>query len=136
MDIGERLKEARKKSGLTQKQLAERLNVTYVNIAQWENGRRNPKIETLRRIAAALNMSLPELIDSPPARTSTPESRAAFEEKASLEPGALDKMSARRDWPIDQQRLVNAFDKLNDKGREKAIERTEELAEHPRYRKE
>lgn len=58
MTIGERIKKARKDAHLTQKQLANKLNVSYVNIAQWENGRRNPKIETLQNLAKALNVSI------------------------------------------------------------------------------
>ena len=58
MTIGERIKKTRKDAHLTQKQLANKLNVSYVNIAQWENGRRNPKIETLQNLAKALNVSI------------------------------------------------------------------------------
>lgn len=57
MTTGERIKAARINAGLTQRELAERLNVSFVNISQWENGVRNPKIETLQRIADALGIS-------------------------------------------------------------------------------
>lgn len=57
MTTGERIRIARKNAGLTQKQLGEKLNLSYQTIAQWENGLRNPKYETIIRIAEALNLS-------------------------------------------------------------------------------
>ena len=61
MTTGERIKAARINAGLTQRELADRLNVSFVNISQWERGRRSPKIETLQKIASALNVPLIEL---------------------------------------------------------------------------
>ena len=63
MTIGERIKELRKEKGLTQKDLAERVGFSYVNISQLENSRKNPKLETIRKIAAALDVSMNELLD-------------------------------------------------------------------------
>lgn len=72
----------------------------------------------------------------PGAHQSTPEHRHELEKMMGKEEGYLDKMSARRDWPINQQRLVNAFDLLNDAGQQKAIERVEELTEIPKYQRQ
>ena len=47
------IKEAREGAGLTQKQLSEKIGVAQSNLARWETGRRNPKLESLQRIAAA-----------------------------------------------------------------------------------
>ena len=59
--VGERIKELRKKAGLTQAQLAEKLNVTPQNISQYERGLKNPKIGTLNKIAKALGVPVTEL---------------------------------------------------------------------------
>lgn len=72
----------------------------------------------------------------PGSRQSTPEHRRELEKMMGKEEGYLDKMSARRDWPINQQRLVNAFDLLNDAGQQKAVERVEELTEIPKYQRQ
>ena len=61
MTIGERIKSARKQAGMTQQELAERLNVSCVGISQWESGRRNPKQHTLARIADVLDIPLSRL---------------------------------------------------------------------------
>lgn len=62
MTTGQRIKEARKKAGLTQAALAEKLGISYVGVSQWENDLRNPKYETLQRIATALGVSVADLL--------------------------------------------------------------------------
>lgn len=63
MTTGQRIKAARKNNKLTQKELAAKLGIAYQTLAQWENDLRNPKPDTLRRIAAALNVPLMELME-------------------------------------------------------------------------
>ena len=58
---GERIKAARKRAGLTQKELGEKLGIAYQTLAQWETGARKPKAETLRRIADALDVTMMDL---------------------------------------------------------------------------
>lgn len=55
-NIGERIKEFRKRQGLTQRELASRIGTTQQNLAQYENGKRRPKPETIQRIAKALDI--------------------------------------------------------------------------------
>lgn len=62
MSIGNFLQYARKKSGLTQRQLAERLKISPVGVAQWEKDKRNPKADTMKRIALALNPNCKEML--------------------------------------------------------------------------
>ena len=66
MSTGERIKQARKRSGLSQKELAKRLSVTPALISNIERGDRNPKIETIRKIAIALDTSFSLLIEPTP----------------------------------------------------------------------
>lgn len=63
MTLGERIKMIRKEKGLTQKQLALKLNTSPQNLAQYENGKRNPKRETLQKIADALEIPLFKLAE-------------------------------------------------------------------------
>ncbi|WP_195277047.1 helix-turn-helix domain-containing protein [Anaerotruncus rubiinfantis] len=58
MTTGQLIKAARRNAGLTQKELGEKLDVTYQTLAQWENDLRNPKYETLQRIADALDVTV------------------------------------------------------------------------------
>ena len=62
MTTGELIKKARVHAGLTQKELSDRIGVSYQMIQAWENNRRNPKIESLQKIAEALNIDVSEFL--------------------------------------------------------------------------
>lgn len=63
MTIGEKIKSARKGAGLTQEQLAEKLNVSRQAITKWESDKGLPDVENLKRIAKLLNVSVDYLLD-------------------------------------------------------------------------
>lgn len=56
MTVGERIKKIRLEKGMTQKQVAEKSGLFDSAIRKYEGGRQNPKLETLERIAAALEI--------------------------------------------------------------------------------
>lgn len=58
MTTGERIRLAREARGMTQSQFAEKIGVHWVQVSQWERGERNPKIETLEKIADALQLDV------------------------------------------------------------------------------
>ena len=55
--LNENIKKARLKSGLTQTQVAERLGVAQAQYARWESGGRNPKDETVEKLAEIFGVS-------------------------------------------------------------------------------
>jgi len=59
--FGRRLAEVRKQKGFTQQQLAEDLEISLVSIGYIETGKRWPRLVTLHRIAAALDVNLEQL---------------------------------------------------------------------------
>ena len=59
----ENLKEARKQCGLTQKQVAIKLNVVESCYANWEQGRTEPNIEMLRKLSSILKINIDDLIN-------------------------------------------------------------------------
>ena len=62
MNFGDKLKELRKEKGLSQKDLAEKLNVTQRTISYYENSTTAPSnAEIVTKIADALNVRLDEL---------------------------------------------------------------------------
>lgn len=63
MTIGERIRKIRQENGLSQKELGKKLNVSQQMIGQWETGKSNPKIETLKRIADTLDVGLWEIVE-------------------------------------------------------------------------
>ena len=50
--------DARKITGLTQKQLSERTGIAQGDISRIENGNANPSLNTLKRLATAMDMTL------------------------------------------------------------------------------
>lgn len=61
--IGERIKAAREKTGMTQVELGEKVGVSGVAIMRYEKGQRQPRYDQLQRIANALGVSVYELFD-------------------------------------------------------------------------
>lgn len=60
---GEKIKQLRKSKMLTQKSLGELCKIDEANIRKYENGKLNPSLPTIRKIAAALEVSISELVD-------------------------------------------------------------------------
>lgn len=54
--VGQLIREARKAKGLTQKELGEKMGVGEPTITNYESGKQNLTINTLRKIADALGM--------------------------------------------------------------------------------
>ena len=50
--------DARKDTGMTQKELAEKTGITQADISRLENGSANPSLKTLQRLAEGLGMRL------------------------------------------------------------------------------
>ena len=57
-----RLKEIRKERNLTQKEFAEKLNISQQAISQYENGDREPKLETWQKLADFLDVPVDYLL--------------------------------------------------------------------------
>ena len=55
--LKDRLKNARLNAKLTQKQMADILDISQPTYAQWENGRRTPKPDTLNKLSEILNVT-------------------------------------------------------------------------------
>jgi transcriptional regulator with XRE-family HTH domain len=60
--VGERIAARRKKLGLTQMELAERVGMSFTTISDYENGKRNIALETLVRVAEGLEMDPSTLV--------------------------------------------------------------------------
>ena len=58
LTIAQAMIDARKESGLTQKQLSERTGISQADISKLERGNANPSILTLKRLADAMDMTL------------------------------------------------------------------------------
>lgn len=150
MDLGERIQKARKSKGLTQKQLAEKLEIAEITVRKYESNKREPKIEIMKKIAEALGVSVAELIgwndtvadreksgvsvddlayefNIPIEKLNAWESGEepvplAFIEKYAIVAKMLDNEGKLQEFSENQRRIVNIFERLSPESQEKIIE--------------
>ena len=61
--LGNRVREIRVRAGLTQAQLADRIDISHEFLSRLERGIKTPSLETAKRIAGALGVGMPELFE-------------------------------------------------------------------------
>ena len=64
MALGQNILNLRKKNGLSQEQLGEKVNVTRQTISNWELEETAPNPEQLKLLSKVLNVSVDDLIDN------------------------------------------------------------------------
>lgn len=121
---GELIRKYRIEKGLTQKQLGEKCGINEANIRKYELGTQKPKIETLERIAAGLDIPLSKLSGY----TVIPKDEIQR---------ALDTMLEewKREERSDEAKLLEKYNLLNELGKLEAYKRLEEMTELKKYRK-
>ena len=63
--IGENIAALRKKAGMTQEELSEKMCVTAQAVSKWENGLSCPDLENIRSMAKLFGVSVDELLNGP-----------------------------------------------------------------------
>ena len=63
--LGARIKDLRKAGGLSQEQLAEKINIDSKHLSRIEVGNSYPSIDTVENIAKALNVEIKDLFEFP-----------------------------------------------------------------------
>lgn len=81
--VRNRIEERLKAKGMTQRELAARLGVSEVTVSRWLSGERNPSIETMSRIASALDTTAAHLLSEDGGGTE----RRQAEEKVGMSTG-------------------------------------------------
>ena len=61
--FGNFIKKIRKKYNLTQKEFADRYNVTYQAVSKWENGKNLPDASLMKQISKDFGLTLDEIYD-------------------------------------------------------------------------
>ena len=127
MTLGENIREARKKKGLRQEDLAKKTGLATITIRQYESGKRTPNIPTLRLIAHVL-------------KTPTVDLLGDDHDRIHQAMGGLDIFSEDAETAtledVKRLNLMNFYEMLNEDGQTVAVERVEELTEIPKYQKE
>ena len=115
--MGQNIQILRKETGLTQAELARKIDVSAITIQQYERGVREPNLETIEKIAKALGVEFIDVlaIGTIQAQSKSHTGNAAITEK--------------------ENRLLSHFRNLNDNGQSVAVERVQELTQIPRYQR-
>lgn len=114
---GDMIKKHRTEQGLTQKKLGELCGIADSNIRKYESGRQNPKIETLQKIADALDIKISELIslnDAIGSVLETTEENRIIHTYSAIEVAIKDNLN-----------------KMNNLAKKKVYDYTEDLIQNP-----
>jgi len=66
--MGKKIREARDKKGLNQKEFAEKLNVSQASVSKYESGENIPRMNRLKQIASILEQPLHYFLEETPGR--------------------------------------------------------------------
>ena len=107
--VGIRIAALRREAGLSQAQLAQKLQISPSAMGMYEQGRREPSLQLLGEMARVLGVSTDYLITGSP----RPEDTAAVEVLlAGRLQAAQQLLSTRRDKPFTQEELTLLFTAL------------------------
>ena len=124
LTVGEKIRIARKGRQLTQKELGELCGIAEQTIGQYERGTLNPKMETLGKIADALDI---------PFLTFISNDVESFKVNKGLVITVMKDLSEGEEETNFLNQIRALLQRLNRSGKKKAMERIEELTEIPRY---
>lgn len=117
MALGDRIKEARKKRGLTQKELASMIQAKHNSISNWENNQNRPDPDTIELICGVLEV--------------TPSWLMGFNEN-STESRLINYQTELNKIQMNH-RILDYLGQLNNNGLKEAEKRLEELTYIPKY---
>ena len=117
--IGEAIKAARKKCGLTQEQLAELLHTTKTTVSRYESGARRPNLLVLEALYNITGVRVGEITSG----TDFWKTLPSYEGSASF---AKDPRAAL---------AASLFSMLNEDGQQRAIEYLEMLNDSEKYKR-
>ena len=121
---GDMIRKYRTEKGLTQKKLGELCGIADSNIRKYESGNQNPKIETLQKIADALDIPVNRLL------AGKIISRDELKEKLS-EYGLTHLVPDTE----EERTVLENCKKLYEAGKKEAAKRVEELTHLEKYTK-
>lgn len=64
MNISKNIKAIREHAGLSQSEFANMLDVSDKAVSTWENGRREPRMGVIQKIAGAFDLQISDILDS------------------------------------------------------------------------
>lgn len=111
--LGSRIIELRKRDGISREELAKEFDIPYTTLRNYENGLREPGHVFLIKVALKFHVTTDYLL--------------GIEEQQKNAPAEDDKSD------FDKQRLIHNYDKLNQRGKKKLVEESDDIASMPKY---
>lgn len=113
------IKEARERIGLSQKELANSLGIKPTTFNGYENGSHDPKSEILKRIAIRCDTTVDYLLG------------------CTDNPNRIKNTQLIKDESDAQKsKLIHNYDSLNQAGKDKLVDYSEDLLNNPNYKSE
>jgi len=104
--LGARIAALRREAGLNQAQLAQQLGISPSAMGMYEQGRREPSMETVVAMARVFGVTTDYLLTGSPAE----QEREAFQEMLLSRITSADRrLDARKDRPFSRQELAVLF---------------------------
>lgn len=128
MTKGEQIKQVRKDMKLTQRLFGEKCNISEAMIRQYELGLRQPKIETLRKMAKNLQIGLEVFL--------TEDEQSLSESMANLylkSDDDIKELKPPNEYNSQENYLMMKFRELNEKGRNKVVDYADDLSKTEEY---
>lgn len=132
MKVEDKIRQARLRKGITQNQIAEKIGISQPTYAQWENGKRRPKMETLKKIADALEVPVSTLYDD--YEFVDPGEGLTEDQKAKQKAHDQEQLKVIKKF-YSRDKLLHNFNSVNEEGQQKIVEYSNDIAENPKYKK-
>lgn len=135
MTLGERIKLIRKEKKLTQKALGELCGVNESHIRTYESGKHQPSIDSLIKLAQALEVPPWILLDFENRFSDIATGVAPLDDLDLLMESIGFELTAAPSTPTARVQLLKEFDNLNDTGQRKVVDYAKDLSRLPEYKK-
>lgn len=126
MTLGERIKLERKKKGITQKQLAEKINKGFSTVQKYEIDVITPPLDMIQKIADALGVKAVDILFDKDKATLYKQQNTEAINIAFYE---FEKYTDKR---IEED-MIKKYRKLNSTGKQKANDYITDLSEQEKY---
>lgn len=132
MKLGENIRRYRQEAGLSLRELADMVDVTYSTLSHYENGKTTPKYDVLKQIARAVGVDDVYYLYGDEDQDEYDRMMRERNEQITLEQLRIAaKHLATLEKP--EGRLLDAFFALNEEGQKKLLDYAEDLVASGRY---
>lgn len=139
--FGERLKKVRKERGMTQAELAQKMQTSINSVRLYEAGNRSPSMATLNKMAEVLGVNVTWLFHGDVTEECDEAVSRQFQRREQIISMAKEKNTPLTAAQViyygsSDRNLMEAYNLLNAEGQQVAVERVQELAQIPKYQRQ